>query len=97
MSGHFLSCNKGVKDPFEVQEGRCDFPQVATTEKGLISPGGANLLVLLELRQVPLELRQELQRPARGASGKASLHASCKGPLGIPIESVPSPKSSSGP
>ena len=26
ISGNFLSCSKGLKDPFEVQEGRCDFP-----------------------------------------------------------------------
>ena len=26
MSGNFLSCGKGVKDPFKVPEGRCDFP-----------------------------------------------------------------------
>ena len=56
MSGNFLSCSKGVKDPFKVQEGRCDFPQDASAEKGLISPGVENLLVFLELRQVPLEL-----------------------------------------
>ena len=24
MSGNFLSCNKGVKDPLEVPEVRCD-------------------------------------------------------------------------
>ena len=29
------------------------------------------------------------------ASGKVSLHASCKGPLGIPLQSVLGPKSSS--
>ena len=56
MSGNFLSCSKGVKDPFEVQERRCDFLQGASAEKGLISPGRENLLVCLELRQVPLEL-----------------------------------------
>ena len=96
MSGNFLSCSKSVKDPFEVQEGRCDFLQDATVEKGLISPGGENLLVFLELGQVPLELRRGPQRPARVASGKASLHVGCEGPLGIPLQSVPGPKSSSG-
>ena len=56
MSGNFLSCSKGVKDPFKVQEGRCDFPQDTTAENGLISHGGEDNLVFLELRQVPLEL-----------------------------------------
>ena len=40
MSGNFLSCCKCVKEPLEVQEGRCDFPQDATAEKGLISLEG---------------------------------------------------------
>ena len=26
MSGNFLSCSNGVKDPLEVQKGRCDLP-----------------------------------------------------------------------
>ena len=56
MSGNFLSCSKGVKDLLEVQEGKCDFPQDATAENGLIYPGGENLLVFLKLRQILLEL-----------------------------------------
>ena len=49
MSGNFLSCRKRVKDPFEVQEGTCDMPRDATAEKGVIWPGGENLLVFLQL------------------------------------------------
>ena len=56
ISWNFLSYCKDVKDPFQVKEGMCDFPQEAAAEKGLISPGVENLLVFLELRQVPLEL-----------------------------------------
>ena len=56
ISGNFLSCSKGVKDLLEVQEGKCDFPQDATAENGLIYPGGENLLVFLKLRQILLEL-----------------------------------------
>ena len=52
MSGNFLSCSKGVKDPFEVPEFRCDLPRGVSAEKGLISPEGENLLDFLELRQV---------------------------------------------
>ena len=33
MSENFLSFSKGVKDPFEVQEGRYDFPGEAAAEK----------------------------------------------------------------
>ena len=28
MSGNFLSCSKGVKDPLEVPEFKCDYPQI---------------------------------------------------------------------
>ena len=68
MSGNFLSCSKGVKDPFEVQEGSCDFSRDATAEKGVISPGGENLLVFQQLQQVPLELQREPQGPSLVAS-----------------------------
>ena len=61
MSLNFLSCSMGVKDPFDVQEQRCDFPRDAASEKGHISLGGENLLVFLKLRQVPLELRRDLR------------------------------------
>ena len=63
---------------------------------GLISPGGENLLDFLELGEVLLQLRWGPQGPVRVSSGKASLHASHKGPLRIPLQSVPGPKSSSG-
>ena len=88
MSGNFLCCSKGGKDVCEVQVGRRDFPADATAEKGLISPAGEDLLVLLELRQVPLKLRRGPQGPAGVASGKTSLHTSCEGPLWIPVQSV---------
>ena len=52
MSGNFWMCSKGVKDPLEVQEVRCGKPRDASSEMGLISPGGENLLDFLELRQV---------------------------------------------
>ena len=52
MWGSFLSCSKGVKDPLEGPEVRCDLPRDDSAEMGLISPGGENLLDFLELRQV---------------------------------------------
>ena len=52
MSGNFLSCSKGVKDPLEVPEVRCDYPRDASLEMGIISLRGENLLDFLELRQV---------------------------------------------
>ena len=47
-----MSCSKGVKDPLEVPEVRCDLPRDASAEIGLITPGGENLLDFLEVRQV---------------------------------------------
>ena len=52
MSGNFLSCSKGVKDPLEVPEVRCDQHRDASVEMGIISPVGENLLDFLELGQV---------------------------------------------
>ena len=52
MSGNFLSCSKGMRDPLDVPDVRCVYLRDASAEMGLISPGGANLLDFLELRQV---------------------------------------------
>ena len=52
MSGNFLSGSKGVKDPVEVPDVRCDYPRDASAESSLTSPGGENLLDFLELLQV---------------------------------------------
>ena len=79
MSRNFLSCSKGVKDPLEVPEFKCDYPPVASAEMGLISPGGENLLDFLELGQElctydgdlrdPLWWPQERPVPMRVAPG----------------------------
>ena len=92
MLGHFLSCSKGVKDPLEVPEVRCDYPRDASVETSLTSPGGENLLDFLQLQQVlstydgdigdPLWWPQERPVPMRDALG----------PLGIPLQSMPGPK-----
>ena len=61
--GDFLSCIKGVKDPLEVPDVRCDLPREASAEMGLISPGGENLLDFLELRQVLSTYDGDLRDP----------------------------------
>ena len=63
MSGNFLSCSKGLKDPLEVPEFKCDYPLVASAEMGFISPGGENLLDFLELRQVLSTYDVDLRDP----------------------------------
>ena len=105
MSGNFLSCSMGVKDPLEVPEVRCDWPRDASAEMGLISPGGENLLDFLELQQVLLtfdgDLRDTLwwpqdmpgpKRVPRGLSGFLSRR--CWG-LRSCVESVSQPEDSS--
>ena len=44
----------------------------------------------------PLEFQWGPHGPARGLSGVSSFHASHEGPLGIPLQSLPGPRSSSG-
>ena len=63
MSGNFLSCSKGVNEPLEVSEIRCDSPRDASAEMGLISPGGENLLDFLDLRQVLSTYDRDLRDP----------------------------------
>ena len=63
MSGNFLSCSKGVKDPLEVPEFRCDLSRDASAEMGLISRGGENLLDFIELRQVLSTYDGDLRNP----------------------------------
>ena len=55
-----------------------------------------NLLYFLELSQESWgSSRVKTGPPTRVASGKSSLHANCEAPLGIPLQSLPGPRSSS--
>ena len=105
MSGNFLSCSKGVKDPLDVPEFKCDYPLVASAEMGVISPGGENLLDFLELRQVlstydgdlrdPLWWPQERPVPIELLGGLSGfLSRRCWG-LRPCVDSVPEPEDSS--
>ena len=96
MSGNFLSCSKGVKDPLEVPDVRCDYPQVASAEMGLISPGGVNLLDFLELRQVLSTYDGDLRDPLLWPQERPVPMRVARGPLGIPLTSVPGPKTLCG-
>ena len=105
MSGNFLGCSKGVKDPLEFPEVRCDLPRDTSAKMGLISPGGDNLLDFLDLRQVLStydgDHRDPLWRVRKGQSpcellGSHSgfLSRRCRG-LRPWVESVPEPEDSS--
>ena len=96
MSGNFLSCSKGEKDPLEVPEVRCDYTRDASVEMGLVSPEGENLLDFFELRQVLSiydgDLRDQLWWPQeRPVPVRVA-----RGPLGIPLPSMPGPKTLCG-
>ena len=96
MSGNFLSCRKGVKDPVEVPEVRCDYPRDASAEMGLISPGGKNLLDFLELRQVLSTYDGDLRDPLWWPQERPVPMRVARGPLGIPLPSIPGSKTLCG-
>ena len=92
MSGNFLNCSKGVKDPLEVPEVRCDLPRDTSVEMGLISPGGENLLEFLELRQVFSPYVGDLRDPLWWPQERPVPMQVARGPLGILLPSMPGPK-----
>ena len=79
MSGNFLSCSKGVKDPLEVPEVRLvshETPQRKwASSRWREEPPGFS-----RVAAGALDLRQGPKGPALVVSGKASPHASCSGP-----------------
>ena len=92
MSGNFLSYSKGVKDPLEVRVVRCDLPGDASVEMGLISPGGENLLVFPKLREVLSTYDGDLRNPLWWPQERPVPMRVARGPLGIPLPSIPGPK-----
>ena len=92
MSENFLSCSKGVKNPLEVPEVRCDYPRDASAEMGLISPEGENLLNFLELQQVLSTYDGDLRDPLCWPQERPVPMRVARGPLGIPLPSMPGPK-----
>ena len=96
MSGNFLSCSKGVKDPLEVPEVRCDYPRDASVEMGIISPRGENLQDFLELRQVPSTYDGALRDPLWWPQERPVPMRVARGPLGIALPEMPRPKTLCG-
>ena len=76
MSGNFLICSKGVRDPLEVPEFRCDLPRETSAKMGLISPGGETSWIFSGCgRCSRLTTGTSGTRP--GGLRKASPHSSC--------------------
>ena len=96
MSGNFLSCSKGVKDPLEVPEVRCDYPRDASLEMGIISLREENLLDFLELRQVLSTNDGDLRDPLWSPQERPVPMRVARGPLGIPLPLMPGPKTLCG-
>ena len=96
MSGNFLSCSKGVKNPLEVPEVRCEYPGDLSTEMGLISPGGENLLDFLELRLVLSTYDGDLRDPLWWPPERPVPMLIARGPHGIPLPSMPGSKTLCG-
>ena len=96
MSGNFLSCSKGVKDPLEVPEVRSDKPGDASEEIGLISPGGENLLHFLELVQMFSRYDGDLSYPFWWPQERSIPMRVARRPLGIPLLTMPGPKALCG-
>ena len=92
MSENFLSCSKGVKNPLEVPEVRCDYPRDASAEMGLILPEEENLLNFLELQQVLSTYDGDLRDPLCWPQERPVPMRVARGPLGIPLPSMPGPK-----
>ena len=92
ISGNFLNCSKGVKDPLEVPDVRCDSPRDASAEIGLISPGGDNLQDFFELRQVLSTYNGELRDPFWWPQERPVPMRVARGPLRIPLPSMQGPK-----
>ena len=88
MSGNFLICSKGVKDPLEVPEFKCDYPLLASAEMGVISSGGENLLDFLELRQVLSTYDRDLRDPLWWPQERPVPMCVALGPLGIPLPTM---------
>ena len=75
-----------------VPDVRCDLPGDASAEMGLISPGVENLLYFLELRQVLSTYAGDLRDPLWGPQERPVPLLVVRGPLGIPLPSMPGPK-----
>ena len=105
MSGNFLTCLKGFKEPFGAQVGRWNFSRDATAENGLSSPCREILLVFLELRGFLSSYDWEFMDKLIGAQGvpvstrvasypSGFLSSRCRG-RGPQLELRPEPQGSS--
>ena len=91
MSGNFLSCSKGVKDPLEVPE-FSGLPPICLSRNGPHLAWRGEPPGFSRVAAGALDLLRGPQGPALLSSGKASPHRVARGPLGIPLPSMPGPR-----
>ena len=90
--GDLLELQQGCEVALGAPEVRCDWPRDASAEMALISPGGENLLDVLELRQVLSTYDGDLRDPLWWALKRPVPMRVVRGPLGIPLPSMLGPK-----
>ena len=87
MSGNFVSCIKDVRYRFVFQEGTWICVETLQWERAS-SRGDGGTSWFFSSSGGNLELQQGTQEAPRVAPGKSNILTSCKGELGIAIESV---------
>ena len=92
MSGNFLSCSKGVKDPLEVSEFKGDYPLDASLEKWPHLAWRGEPAGFFELRQVLFTYYGDLREPLWWPQERPVPMRVARGPLGIPLPSMLGPK-----
>ena len=96
--GVLLELPQGCQGPFRVSRRKVGFHSRCRSGKGphLALRGECPGFSRVGAANVSLEsYDRDLRDPLVGASGKSSLHASCTGPLGIPLQLLLQPRSSS--
>ena len=93
--GNFLSCVKCVRDHFGFRRKDGFSLEKPQRKRALARVEGRISCFFSSCGRVPLELKRGHQGPAPVTSRRSSLHGSHEGPLGIPLQSLLRPRSSS--
>ena len=85
-----------MKDPLEVPEVRCGLSRDASAEMGLMSPGTERLLDIPEFQQVLSSYDRDFRDPLWRPQETPVIMRVARGPLVIPLPSMPGPKTMCG-
>ena len=94
--GELIELQQGCERPFGSSRGKVRLASRPLRVKGLISPGGENLLDFLELRQVLSTYDGPLRDPLWWPQERTVPLRVPRGPLGIPLPSMLGPKTLCG-